>query len=80
MSSMIWKNVEFRKAPLEKSTRHLMPEDCRIRWNLVGCNHVFQTAWFQRERCEALESVTIMGHVFSSMVKSVAENGMKAEI
>jgi hypothetical protein len=37
------------------------------------------TVWFQRERCEALLSVTIMGHVIRSMLKSEAENDMEAE-
>jgi hypothetical protein len=40
----------------------------------------FLTVWFQRERCEALQSIAVVGHVFSSMVKSVAENGMETEI
>ena len=40
----------------------------------------FLTVWFQREQCEALQSVAIVGHAFNSMVKSVAENGMEAEI
>jgi hypothetical protein len=30
----------------------------------------FLTVWFQRERCEALLALTIMGHAFSPMVKS----------
>jgi hypothetical protein len=37
------------------------------------------TVWFQRERCEALQSVAIVGHVLSSMVMSVVENSMEAE-
>jgi class 3 adenylate cyclase len=32
------------------------------------------------ERCEALRSVAIMGHVFSFMIKSVAKNGMEVEV
>jgi hypothetical protein len=40
----------------------------------------FLIVWFQRERCEALQSVAIVGHVFSSMVMSVVENDMEAEI
>jgi hypothetical protein len=31
------------------------------------------SVWFQRERCEALQLVAIVGHVFSPVVKSVAE-------
>jgi hypothetical protein len=38
-----------------------------------------QTVRFQRERCEALLSVAIMGHVLWSMLKSEAENDMEAE-
>jgi hypothetical protein len=30
--------------------------------------HVFLTVWFQRECCESLLVVTIMGHAFSSML------------
>jgi hypothetical protein len=57
-----------------------MPEDCRIRWDSVAHNHVFLTIWIQRERHEALQSISIVGHVFSPMVKSVVENGMEAKI
>jgi hypothetical protein len=32
------------------------------------------------ERCEAMLSVAIVVHVFSSMMKSIAEYGVKAEI
>jgi hypothetical protein len=39
----------------------------------------FLTIWFQRERCEAVLSVTIMGHVLWSMVKSEAKNDMEAK-
>jgi hypothetical protein len=39
----------------------------------------FLTVWFQRERCEDLLYVAIMGHVLRSMVKSEAENDMEAE-
>jgi hypothetical protein len=38
-----------------------------------GDHVLFMVIWFQRERCEALKSVTIVGHVFSSMVKSITE-------
>jgi hypothetical protein len=31
--------------------------------NSVMRTHIFLTVWFQRERCEALLSLTIMGHV-----------------
>jgi hypothetical protein len=41
---------------------------------------LFLTVWFQREQCEDLRYVAIMRHVFNYMVKSVAENNMKAEI
>jgi hypothetical protein len=40
----------------------------------------FLTVWFHTERYEALRPVAIVGHVFSSIVKSVTENGMQAEI
>jgi hypothetical protein len=30
----------------------------------------FLTVWFQRERCEALLDVAIIGHAFSLMVRS----------
>jgi hypothetical protein len=40
----------------------------------------FLTVWFQRERREALQSVAIVGHFFSFMVKLVMKNGMEAEI
>jgi hypothetical protein len=43
-------------------------------------NHIFLTVLFRRERCKALFSIAIIGHVFSSMVKSVAENATKEEI
>jgi hypothetical protein len=39
----------------------------------------FLTVWFQRERAEALLSIAILGLVLRSMVKSEAENNMKAE-
>jgi hypothetical protein len=39
----------------------------------------FLTILFQRERCKALLSVTIMGHMLRSMVKSEAENDTEAE-
>jgi hypothetical protein len=57
-----------------------MPEDCQIGWNSVVCNHVFLTVWFQMEQCEALQSVPVVGHVFSHMMKSVTENDMEAKI
>jgi hypothetical protein len=47
-------------------------------WSVQPC--FFITIWFQRERCEILRSVIIVGHVLSSMMKLVAENGMEAEI
>jgi hypothetical protein len=34
----------------------------------------FLTYWFQRERYDALQSVAIVGHAFSSMVMSVVGN------
>jgi hypothetical protein len=37
------------------------------------------TVRFQRERCEALLSIAIMGHVLRSMLKSELENDMEAE-
>jgi hypothetical protein len=40
----------------------------------------FLTIWFQRERCEGLQSIAIVGHVFNLMVKSVVENDMEVEI
>ena len=57
-----------------------MPGDCRIGWDSVARSHFFFTVWFQRERCEVLQSVAIVGHVFCTMVMSVVENGMEAEI
>jgi hypothetical protein len=58
-----------------------MPKDCRIGWNSVVHNHIFiLTVWFQREQCEALHSVAIVGHVFSRMMKSVAKNDIEAKI
>jgi hypothetical protein len=72
--------VEFRKASAVNSTRRLMPGDCRTRWDSVACNRVFLVVWFLWERCEALQSVAIVGHVSSSTVKSGAENGMEVEI
>jgi hypothetical protein len=57
-----------------------MPEDCRVEWDSVTCNHVFSNRWFQRERYETLQSIAIVGLVFSPMVKSVAKNGMEAVI
>jgi hypothetical protein len=35
-----------------------------------GAPIVFLTVWFQMERCEALLSTTIIGHVLQSMVKN----------
>jgi hypothetical protein len=44
------------------------------------CTHIFTlAARFQRERDEALLSVSIMRDVLLSMVKSEAENDMEAE-
>jgi hypothetical protein len=57
-----------------------MPGDCWIGWWSVVRNHIFPTVWFQREQGEAGQSVAIMGHVFSSMMKLVVENGTKAGI
>jgi hypothetical protein len=37
----------------------------------------FLAIWFQRERGEALLSVTIMGHILWSIVKAEAENDME---
>jgi hypothetical protein len=34
---------------------------------------------FQRERSEALQAVTFVGHVLGSMVKSPADNRMESE-
>lgn len=65
-----------RRTPLGDSCLEIAGSD-----GIRSCATVFfLTIWFQRERCEALQSVAIVGHVFSSMVKSVAENGMEAEI
>jgi hypothetical protein len=41
---------------------------------------LFLVVWFKRERYEALQSIVIVGHVFSSMMKLAAENGMEVEI
>jgi ABC-type uncharacterized transport system permease subunit len=38
------------------------------------------TIWFKRERWKVLQSVAIVEHIFSFMVKSFMENGMEAEI
>jgi hypothetical protein len=58
-----------------------MPGDCRFRWDPVTRNHfLFLSVWFQRERCEASQSVVIMRHVIGPMAKSVAAKGMKLEI
>jgi hypothetical protein len=59
-----------------------MPRDCWIGWDSVLRTRVFSdrlVVWFQREHCEALLSVAIMGQL-RSMVKSEAENVMEAEI
>jgi hypothetical protein len=40
----------------------------------------FFTVWLPKERYEPLQFAAIVGHVFSSMVKSVTENGMEAKI
>jgi hypothetical protein len=40
---------------------------------------VFLTIWSVRKQYEAMQYVAIMGHVFSSMVKSLAENGVDVE-
>jgi hypothetical protein len=39
----------------------------------------FLTVWFEREHCEALLSVAIMGYVLPSMVKPKAENDMEVK-
>jgi hypothetical protein len=57
-----------------------VPRDCQIGWDSVAHNHVFLNVWFQREQCEVLMFVAIVVHVFSFMVKSVAENGLEAKI
>jgi hypothetical protein len=69
----------FWKAPLANF-------DGRHAWSLpdrIEFGHAqpcfFFTVWFQRERCEALQSVAIIGHGFSPMVKLVAENDMEVE-
>jgi hypothetical protein len=43
------------------------------------CTHVFSDIWFQWESGEAILSVSIMGHVSRSMVKSDTENDMETE-
>jgi hypothetical protein len=61
------------------ATRRLMPGDSWIGCVSVMRTHVFLAIWFQKEHCEALFSVSIMGYVLWSMVKSKAENSMEAE-
>jgi hypothetical protein len=57
-----------------------MSGDCRIEWVSIARNHIFLTVWFQRERREALHSVTIAGFVLRTMMKLVVKNGMEAKI
>jgi hypothetical protein len=52
------------------SSGRFMPRVCWIGCDSVVCTHIFLTVWFQRERCKALQAVTIMGHAFSPIVKS----------
>jgi hypothetical protein len=63
-------SVVFRKASPVNSTGRLMPGDC---WSdgIRSCAPIFfLTVWFQRERAEALLSVSIMRHVLRSMLMS----------
>jgi hypothetical protein len=60
---------EFRNAPLMNFNGR-QAGDCQIRWYSVARDHVlFLDVWFQSGRCETLQYVAIVQHVFSSMVK-----------
>jgi hypothetical protein len=61
--SLIWPECHVPECSADKLQMGDMPGDCGSDLFWSRATAFFFTVWLQRERCEALQTVAIMGHV-----------------
>jgi hypothetical protein len=80
MSLLIWPECQVPEESICELQMDDMPGDCRIRWVFVARNHVFSDRLVSEGAMRSSADYFHHGTYLSSMVMSVTENGMEAEI